>query len=336
MGFHGVLFSFCLSLEYFAWVREAYFVNLKQLRYFVTAVDLCNITRAAKKLHVAQPALGLHIRELEAELGVTLLHRHSRGVEPTVAGQLLYTRANQIFEQIEQTRKDVTQLHQAAREPVSLGLTTSLTLLVGTGLQLLAERDFEDLAFSLVEGPSFFLADAIEREELDVALAYEIEPRPGLLLTAVMEEEILYVTAAGRKGSKKAPAEVAMEEVLAGKLALGSRRDIGRRILARTAGVPLADLKVTYEVQSIAAIRDLVLQGEASSIMPYGSVARELEAGRLVARRIAGHPLKSTLYIVRRAASGHEKSWEARGLDRLLDRAITMVAEKLGPYGMRL
>ena len=227
----------------------------------------------------------------------------------------------------------MTQPHNAAREPVSLGLTTSLTLLVGTDIQLMAKRDFEDLAFSLVEGPSFFLVDAIEREELDLALAYEIEPRPDLLLTAVMEEDILFVTAAGKK---QAPAEVSMEEVLNSKLALGSQRDIGRRILARAAGVPLADLKVTYEVQSIAAIRDLVLQGEACSIMPYGSVARELEAGRLVAKRITGYPLKSTLYIVRRAHSGHEKSWEAHGLDRLLDRAITMVAEKLGPYGMRL
>lgn len=308
-------------------------MNLKQLRYFVTAVDLCNITRAAKKLHVAQPALGLHIRELEAELGVALLHRHSRGVEPTVAGQLLYSRANLIFDQLEQARKDVTQLHNAAREPVSLGLTTSLTLLVGTHLQLMAERDFEDLAFSLVEGPSFFLADAIEREELDVALAYEIEPRPKLLLTAVMEEEILFVTAADKE---KAPAEIAMEEVLNSKLALGTRRDIGRRILSRAAGVPLADLKVAYEVQSIAAIRNLVLQGEASSIMPYGSVARELESGRLVAKRIKGVPLKSTLYIVRRTHSGNEKSWEAHGLDQLLDRTIALVTEKLGPYGMRL
>ena len=100
--------------------------------------------------------------------------------------------------------------------------------------------------------------------------------------------------------------------------------------------MPLADLKVAYEVQSIAAIRDLVLQGEASSIMPYGSVARELESGRLVAKRISGFPLKSTLYIVRRTHSGNEKSWEAHGLDRLLDRTIAMVTEKLGPYGMRL
>jgi LysR family transcriptional regulator, nitrogen assimilation regulatory protein len=216
---------------------------------------------------------------------------------------------------------------------MSLGLTTSLTLLVGTGIQLMAEHEFENLAFSLVEGPSFFLADAIEREELDVALAYEIEPRPALLLTAVMEEEILFVTAPGKE---KAPAEVAMEVVLNSKLALGSRRDIGRRILARAAGVPLADLKVAYEVQSIAAIRDLVLQGEASSIMPYGSVAQELEAGRLVAKRITGCPLKSTLYIVRRARSGHEKSRGTDGPDLLLDRALAMVADKLGPFGMRL
>lgn len=309
-------------------------VNLKQLRYFVTAVDLCNITRAAKSLHVAQPALGQHIRALEEELGVALLHRHSRGVEPTPAGALLYGRANLIFTQLEEARRDVVELHHSTRVPVALGLTTSLTLLVGTDLQLVAGRDFESISLSLMEGPSFFLADAIEREEIDVAFAYDIEPRPKLLLTAVMEEEILFVSA---PPANPAGNTVSLAEVLESKLALGGRRDIGRRVLARAAGLPAADLKVAYEVQSIAAIRDLILRGEACSAMPYGAVAGELQSGRLVARRISGNPLKSTLYIVRRTSqAGAETSGAKDAVDRLLAGTLGMVMDKLSIYGARI
>ena len=50
------------------------------------------MTRAADQLRVAQPALGLQIRQLEDDLGVALLVRHSRGVVPTEAGRLLYDR----------------------------------------------------------------------------------------------------------------------------------------------------------------------------------------------------------------------------------------------------
>ena len=60
-------------------------MTLRQLRYFVKIVELGNMTKAAESLFVAQPALGMQIRQLEEDLGVALLIRHSRGVEPRMA-----------------------------------------------------------------------------------------------------------------------------------------------------------------------------------------------------------------------------------------------------------
>jgi DNA-binding transcriptional LysR family regulator len=64
------------------------------LRYFVTVADEGQITRAAAKLHMAQPALSLAVAQLESELGVKLLHRHARGVTLTPAGRVLYEKAS--------------------------------------------------------------------------------------------------------------------------------------------------------------------------------------------------------------------------------------------------
>lgn len=55
-------------------------MNLRQLKYFVGVIEAGNMTRAAEQLHVAQTALGMQIRQLEEDLGVALLVRHSRGV----------------------------------------------------------------------------------------------------------------------------------------------------------------------------------------------------------------------------------------------------------------
>jgi tetratricopeptide (TPR) repeat protein len=82
-------------------------MNLRQLRYFIGVVDAGNMTRAAEQLHVAQTALGMQIRQLEEDLGVALLVRHSRGVEPTRAGNLLRARALDILSLVEQARKDL-------------------------------------------------------------------------------------------------------------------------------------------------------------------------------------------------------------------------------------
>jgi DNA-binding transcriptional LysR family regulator len=64
------------------------------LRYFVTVADEGQITRAAAKLHIAQPALSLAVAQLESELGVKLLTRHPRGVTLTHAGRILYEKAS--------------------------------------------------------------------------------------------------------------------------------------------------------------------------------------------------------------------------------------------------
>ena len=89
-------------------------MNLRQLKYFVGVVEAGNMTRAAEQLHVAQTALGMQIRQIEEDLGVALLVRHSRGVEPTKAGNLLLSRALEILRLVEETRKE--ELRMAASE----------------------------------------------------------------------------------------------------------------------------------------------------------------------------------------------------------------------------
>lgn len=73
-------------------------VELRHLRYFVSVADELNFTRAARKLHVAQPALSRQVRQLEEELGAALLVRDRRRVELTPAGVAFLAEARAILE----------------------------------------------------------------------------------------------------------------------------------------------------------------------------------------------------------------------------------------------
>lgn len=64
-------------------------IEVRQLRSFAAVAGELNITRAARRLHLAQQAVSAHVRQLERTLGVTLLVRTSRGVELTAAGTAL-------------------------------------------------------------------------------------------------------------------------------------------------------------------------------------------------------------------------------------------------------
>ncbi|MFB6720491.1 LysR family transcriptional regulator [Kribbella sp. NPDC056345] len=82
-------------------------MDLRLLRYFVAVAEELHFGRAANRLHMSQPPLSRAIRQLEADLGTTLLHRSAAGVSLTPAGATLLTEARNLLEQSEQVRARV-------------------------------------------------------------------------------------------------------------------------------------------------------------------------------------------------------------------------------------
>lgn len=84
-------------------------MELRVLRYFQTVVTELNISRAAKQLHVSQPTISRQLRELEAELGVTLFDRGNRTIKLTTAGEYFSHRVNQILDLTDKTVENINE-----------------------------------------------------------------------------------------------------------------------------------------------------------------------------------------------------------------------------------
>jgi DNA-binding transcriptional LysR family regulator len=82
-------------------------LDLRQLHYFVVVVEEGQMTRAAARLHIAQPALSQAIAKLESDLGVRLFERHPRGVTPTEAGAAFYERASRALMAVDEAQEAV-------------------------------------------------------------------------------------------------------------------------------------------------------------------------------------------------------------------------------------
>lgn len=96
-------------------------VSWRFLSYFVAVVEEGQITSAAARLNVAQPAISQGLAQLEAELGVTLLERHPRGVRPTPAGQAFLERARQALRAAEEAELTAFSLARAQEGVLELG-----------------------------------------------------------------------------------------------------------------------------------------------------------------------------------------------------------------------
>ncbi|MEA2215062.1 MAG: hypothetical protein QOK19_623 [Solirubrobacteraceae bacterium] len=92
-----------------------------QLRYFVTVAEEGQITRAAEKLYIAQPALSQAISQLESDLGLQLLERHPRGVRLTPSGEAFLEKARAVVDTERDVQLTAQSLARAARGVIEVG-----------------------------------------------------------------------------------------------------------------------------------------------------------------------------------------------------------------------
>lgn len=144
-------------------------MDIKQLRYFSTIAEEGQITRAAKKLHMAQPPLSQQLKLLEEEFGVPLLDRNGRNMELTEAGKVLYTRAKEILRRFEETVTEVKEVGEGVKGLLSLGCVKSCFSYIPERLRYFREH-FPLVTFRLHEGDSYRLANAIRNWEVELAI----------------------------------------------------------------------------------------------------------------------------------------------------------------------
>lgn len=269
-------------------------MDLKQLRSFVKIIELGNISRAAEQLYVAQPALSAHIHRLEQELNMPLLTRHSRGVQPTAAGKLLYERARDILDRVDQARQDVMNLNIQQPEIVRLGLTPSLMLTVGSEIAVQAREKITSIKLILFEDMSHALITRVRDNALDIALAYGAPESPHYARQALRHDRLMLVSLPRQDQQ----ASITFADAIRATLVLPEPGDVIRDTVtfhARQLGMAL---DVAYEVRAISAIKALVLRGEASTILPYSLVEEEVKSKALAARQITSPDLMRTLYFL--------------------------------------
>ena len=112
---------FCVSI-WWDW-----FVELRQLRYFVAVAEERHFGRAAERLHISQPPLSQQIRRLEREIGAPLLQRTTRRVDLTAGGEVLLARAREILSAVDGATEDTRRAANGEVGRLAIGFTGSAT-----------------------------------------------------------------------------------------------------------------------------------------------------------------------------------------------------------------
>lgn len=172
-------------------------MEIKDMRAFYAIVEEGNISHAAQRLDIAQPALSRQMKRLETSLGVQLFERGSRRIRLTDAGRVLYSRVEHILGMVDGTVREITEIGSGIAGSIQLGtITTSGALLLP---ELISEfhRRYPQVTYQIWEAEGARILELLDNRVIEIAITrtqvdskvYESIVLPNEPLVVVMNKD---------------------------------------------------------------------------------------------------------------------------------------------------
>ncbi|CAH1217089.1 MULTISPECIES: LysR family transcriptional regulator [Paenibacillus] len=247
-------------------------MELRQLQYTLQIAAERNFSRAAEKLHIAQPSLSQQLSKLEKELGVLLFQRNTSTVELTHAGVTFVEQAQKIVDAVELLRQEMSDISQLRKGKVVVG---SMPI---TGSHLLPhvlpayKQAYPDIEVTLLEDAGGALEKLTASGKADLSLLSLPLQEPSLSYVAIGEERIDLAVPPHHPLAKRAdpehPVPVTMEELRDESFIVLKKGQGFRKLtfdLCEKAGF---DPQVVFESNNIETVQSLVATGMGITLVP--------------------------------------------------------------------
>ena len=166
-------------------------MELRHLRYAVAVADALSFTRAAARLHIAQPPLTQQIRALERELGVEVFSRTTRKVELTASGRVFIRHARQVLESVEEMTVATQRVHRGEVGRIAIGFLSSIAFDYFPRVMREFRNRYPEVKVELRELKHLALLDALRSEALDLVFIRNFFDDPDIRRRTVLREHFL-------------------------------------------------------------------------------------------------------------------------------------------------
>ncbi len=304
-------------------------MELRQLRYFVAIVDHGSLSRAARVLHIVQPALTQQIQLLEDELGALLLHRSAQGMQATDAGKVFYEHAHAILKQVTDAKSAVTQSADKPSGTVALGIPQSASGALALPLLTAVRAMYPDIVFQLTEELTGNLSEQLRSGRLNLAILFDDGQLSGFNTKPMVEEQMMYITRADSQFACKRKS-ISLEKVLQASLILPSiQHGVRPRIEERVRQAGMTIDKVV-EITSIAILKSALMADMGATILPVSPFLAEIERGEMRALPISDIALSRTVVLC------SSKNIPLTNAAMAIERLVLDVTKKLCDSGLWL
>lgn len=290
-------------------------MDARQLEYFMHVANTLNITHAAMRAHVSQPALSRQIRLLEQELGTRLFKRKARGVALTETGQRLVDRTRVLLSSFARMKSEIMS---AADEPVGtvrLAASNSLSSLLTARVVARYRKTYPTVSVHVTENTSMMVREAIVNDGADVAILSDRESFTTLNKIPLVTESLLLIAPleAGLDLSRPVSAKsLTGHNLILTPFPNGLRRAVDE-ILVRAGRA--AEPKLEVDTNSL--MTSLTKTGAGYCVLPYSGVHELLQR-----KEVSAAPIRNARWGWVTAVS------RERAMSTATKKLIEMVSEE--------
>jgi DNA-binding transcriptional LysR family regulator len=277
-------------------------MDTRQLAAFCEVVERRSFSLAAERLGVTQPAVSLQVRALEKRLGVQLLDRSGRKVEPTEAGMRLYRGAQRLLALEEQIVEEVGggeegELHGS----LAIGASTGPGGIVVATLLCELQQRHPGLHVGLSVFDTQRVVELVADRTLELGVVGAAPRHRGVQYEPFFRDEVVLICPPGHSAAGRS---ITLEELRAEPLIVmqegaGVRQMIEDEL--RRLGLRLRDLDVKLELGLQESVKTAVQRGYGLTFISHTSVEAELAAGTLATVRVDGLEPAREVSLVRAA-----------------------------------
>lgn len=285
-------------------------MNLHHLRLFAAVIDQGGFTKAAAALNLSQPAISKSLKELEGELGLSLIDRSGRSMKVTEAGRALYARARELFGVERIAERELRELRGLKRGVLRIGASTTIATYMLPPVLGRFHLRHPRVRIQTSSANTRAVLRMLLESRVDVALVEGPVAHARVDVIPWREDELVVISGPEHPLRAKARVDVtslASEQFLVREPGSGTR-EVSEQALARH-GIRLAN---TMRVGGTEAMKQAVAAGLGLAIVSRAAAADQLALGKIAVLDVRGLVIRRTLTRL-----------------QLRDRATTVAAREL-------
>lgn len=256
----------------------------RRLQVFHTVARLLSFTKAAETLHMTQPAVTFQIRQLEEHFNTRLFDRTHNRISLTVAGERVYTYADEILSLYSEMNSRVRELTGDVGGILIIGASTTIAEYVLPSLLAEFQARHKDVKIRLSVSNSLGIVHMVENNTVDVGIVEAPVANKNLAVEVCWHDKLVLICPPNHGLANKPVAnvqDIVELPFIAREEGSGTREVISDYLQHN--GIQWHDLNVSMEFGSPESVKSAVESGLGVSIVSQATVVKELKLGTLKA-----------------------------------------------------